>query len=485
MYIYNFEKFKLDISEYDLSLELFNYIYNEQLENVLNIKMTVLRRIFFDSVDFSYKSQIYNKYSNYLFIKIKKYIDNIYNDFEVLLQIEESITTRDIVDDFDYLKNIKSNIDKLMLPENITANISKKNEIIETFFNGLLENINGYKSYFNNKNLVSLFFSSNVLMALEREVHKISTEGSYESYVILLGECVKTLDDEIFSSVLADFENCLKYTSIGVTKIKHNLVNSLNLEKPEVRALACKILDNIKKLESLLDSFLMIEAKEKIVVDNIDFEMFKTLYEQGVANLDRKQFNNTVNSAKNVIQFFLANYKEFYDLNDEQKMLVISVNQSIHLIQNFLNNNVSEDKKNQVAICETLIIKRDILLKELDKIIKNNDDTEYFIEKIYIKEIATIEEVVYLTINDLLKENESFAKNLEMLHFDLVNALKVINIEIFLPNKGDRFNSKLHIVENVVVDEDFAVGEIIRIVYNGYKIDNRVIQPARVIVCTK
>ena len=79
------------------------------------------------------------------------------------------------------------------------------------------------------------------------------------------------------------------------------------------------------------------------------------------------------------------------------------------------------------------------------------------------------------------KDFQNFKKGFEMLHIKLVQIMKEYNIQEIDP-KGDVFDPHLHEVISVQNNSEYPTDTILQVCRKGYKLHDRLVQPAQVIV---
>lgn len=79
-------------------------------------------------------------------------------------------------------------------------------------------------------------------------------------------------------------------------------------------------------------------------------------------------------------------------------------------------------------------------------------------------------------------ELKEFKKGVELIHQQLIQHLKKMNVEEINPKKGTLFDPLWHEVISSIEDNETTLNHIIQVCRKGYKLNGRLIQPAQVIV---
>ena len=77
---------------------------------------------------------------------------------------------------------------------------------------------------------------------------------------------------------------------------------------------------------------------------------------------------------------------------------------------------------------------------------------------------------------------DDFKKGIEMIHQKFLKYLEQKNVQEISPQKGDLFDPHIHEVLNTQINKDVPENTILYTCKKGYKIKERLIQPAQVIV---
>lgn len=116
-----------------------------------------------------------------------------------------------------------------------------------------------------------------------------------------------------------------------------------------------------------------------------------------------------------------------------------------------------------------------------DLINYQKDEAKRFSEMAsYAKEIILSDLIIILDSFELALMAEKNNEGLERIKTQLEDTLKRHNLEKIKVSKGDEFNPELHESIGEQEDKDTEPGKISAVVSSGYKINNKVIRPARV-----
>lgn len=116
-----------------------------------------------------------------------------------------------------------------------------------------------------------------------------------------------------------------------------------------------------------------------------------------------------------------------------------------------------------------------------DLINYQKDEAKRFSEMAsYAKEIILSDLVIILDSFELALMAEKNNEGLERIKTQLEDTIKRHNLEKIKVSKGDEFNPELHESIGEQEDKDAEPGKISVVVSSGYKINNKVIRPARV-----
>lgn len=94
--------------------------------------------------------------------------------------------------------------------------------------------------------------------------------------------------------------------------------------------------------------------------------------------------------------------------------------------------------------------------------------------------IDNLERALAAEVSD--EQGANLKKGIEMVLESLLNAMKEEGIEV-IPAQGEAFDPNLHqAVQTVPVSEEFAEDVVVEVLQKGYKLHDRVLRPAMVIV---
>lgn len=83
------------------------------------------------------------------------------------------------------------------------------------------------------------------------------------------------------------------------------------------------------------------------------------------------------------------------------------------------------------------------------------------------------------------KETQNVVEGIKMTKQELENVFKKHSLESIEPNIGDKFDYNNHHAISQIVTEEYNAGTIVSIMQVGYKIRDRLIRPAAVVVAKK
>lgn len=86
---------------------------------------------------------------------------------------------------------------------------------------------------------------------------------------------------------------------------------------------------------------------------------------------------------------------------------------------------------------------------------------------------------------DLPTEMRSIIDGIEMTHKELLSIFHKQGIEVISPKKGDEFNYHEHHAISEAQTDDLKPGQIISTMQMGYKMKNRLLRPAAVVIAKK
>lgn len=197
----------------------------------------------------------------------------------------------------------------------------------------------------------------------------------------------------------------------------------------------------------------------------------------------------------------------------ENKKIENKVNKKIdekivEQIEEELNEVVEEEKKEDILNIEEILKENEELKKDLEKIKIENDklknyafdlksDFETFkelVEKekkdIKLKEKEKLIRSFLVPYEKLLislnyKEDEQFPKAIEMVEKDMNKSFENAGLEFIKPSSGDIFDPFEHEVSDKYETDEIKEYHVYKTENPGYKLNGRVIEPARVVVAIK
>lgn len=117
---------------------------------------------------------------------------------------------------------------------------------------------------------------------------------------------------------------------------------------------------------------------------------------------------------------------------------------------------------------------------------KDIENAHKYSNERYIRELLDVFDNIGYSVDAAHAENadlKSIQKGLELTGKILQNLLQKLNLKQIDPKSGELFNPSLHEAMSMEVNEDQPPNSIIRVLQKGYQLHERIIRPARVIVC--
>ncbi|MGM0640780.1 MAG: nucleotide exchange factor GrpE [Thermotogota bacterium] len=90
-----------------------------------------------------------------------------------------------------------------------------------------------------------------------------------------------------------------------------------------------------------------------------------------------------------------------------------------------------------------------------------------------------------MTLSMNYKDDPQFVKAIEMVHKDFKNSFEKSDLEFIIPDKGTAFDPFEHDVADKIETDEIKEYHIHSIQNPGYKLEGKIIEPARVIVAVK
>lgn len=131
--------------------------------------------------------------------------------------------------------------------------------------------------------------------------------------------------------------------------------------------------------------------------------------------------------------------------------------------------------------------KVEILKEEIKNKAKEDVDykTKYAIQKL-VEDLLSPLNNLYVAVETGAKSNDAavsaYVKGFQMLISQILNTLEAHGVYAIDPKEGDLFNPEFHHAQEVLEDVTFKKDQIIKVISRGYKLQDRVLKPAIVIV---
>lgn len=131
--------------------------------------------------------------------------------------------------------------------------------------------------------------------------------------------------------------------------------------------------------------------------------------------------------------------------------------------------------------------KVEILKEEIKN--KAKEDVDYktkFATQKLVDDLLSPLNNLYVAVEAGAKANDpnvaAYVKGFKMLTSQIFNTLEMNGVSIIEPKEGDEFNPEIHHAQEVVEDQRFKKDQITKLISRGYKLHDRVLKPAIVIV---
>lgn len=208
---------------------------------------------------------------------------------------------------------------------------------------------------------------------------------------------------------------------------------------------------------------------------------------------NKHKINKKEKKAKNQEEIIKEkNESEQIEENEEQEELLYENMPKDELIK-ILEDFESENKK----LLEDIELKKEEVnkFKEVAINIKDKfDHYQHIVEK-EKKELKkkTKEKIIKnflipfekMTLSMNYKDDPQFVKAIEMVHKDFKNSFEKSDLEFIIPEKGTAFDPFEHDVADKIETDEINEYHIYSVHNPGYKLDGKMIEPAKVVVAVK
>ncbi|CAL4321601.1 Protein GrpE [Buchnera aphidicola (Neophyllaphis podocarpi)] len=165
-------------------------------------------------------------------------------------------------------------------------------------------------------------------------------------------------------------------------------------------------------------------------------------------------------------------YNKIQELN-KKKIYLSNLKQQLFVIENKFNKIVVDAEKNIFNI-------KNRLQKDVEKVYKFSIEKEV---KCLLPIIDSLESALEIEKKSKDKSNKLILKIKNILNY-LINILNEFNVTVISDN-NILFNPEIHQAVSVQYNKDLKNNSIIMIMQNGYKLNDRLLRPAMVIVSKK
>ncbi len=169
------------------------------------------------------------------------------------------------------------------------------------------------------------------------------------------------------------------------------------------------------------------------------------------------------------------NIQEEQDINNEQNLENGEKN---------LENALTENLQKQVSILQDQLLRN---MAEFENFRKRSDK---MVEEAKDYAIVSFAKNLILVYDDLQRALSHIPKNIdttgiEMIINSLVAVFQKNHLYQIMPNMGDMFDYNIHEAISQVQNEEYEENTILSVITAGYKIKDRLIRPAQVVVSKK
>ncbi len=483
MIIKDFDKFEVDYKRNHTSLVLFDSIYNKYVNKMLITKARNLIYSFNNDISNTKLVSSYTAYEEYIFVilleKLNKLI-SIYQDIEQ----KKIFVQKNITEDMERISNIRDEIQNVLSLEFIEKIQNNKEDILSTYYLAILENVNGFTNTLIKKRHSSMLGkdSFNIIEEVNKKINEISLEASYESHCILFFDCIDKLDKEVYREVLDHFDVIMSNVGMSISKIKFD-VNTFNIMGYSKHpGEFYNLLHYIQDIEYFIHTLVIFHDLHIEKPTTTPIEEFTNIYNEG-ANCTFKPFlSEKLKVISKDYKYFYEQYQEFSMLPDHSKQITYVTNKIINYLEHYLRSNDFLHNDVKEGIFETIQMKITNITNNFSNVTSNNYDLDEFIVDVLIKECASLQEIIVYSFSKLDEfEDENFILNFEILFYNIISSLKNCGVENFKPIVGEKFDSKLHDVEQVQPSSQYQKGSVLKVILKGYSFKSKVVLKSKVV----
>lgn len=186
----------------------------------------------------------------------------------------------------------------------------------------------------------------------------------------------------------------------------------------------------------------------------------------------------------------MSSLKKVHDDKQEiEKLKEINNNLSEKIAKLELEKQLSEqtfktkiDEMSKSATSKVEKIREEIKLKAKEDV---EHKTKFALQKL-MEDLLNPLNNLSSVVNSGAKSNDAnvaaYVKGFQMLTNQIFNILETYGISIIEPKEGEEFNAEIHHIQELEENSNFKKDQIIKIVSKGYKLHERVLKPAIVIV---
>lgn len=144
---------------------------------------------------------------------------------------------------------------------------------------------------------------------------------------------------------------------------------------------------------------------------------------------------------------------------------------------------ISSERERKKLILMNKLIREELLNTQKESIefkseLKRKENSLELVAEKFIFVLDQLDDVYNVAIRT---ENELLGQNMSSLKHIIGKEIKELGI-FETAIKGDKFDPKLHECIEAVVDNDKEQYEIVEIIRRGYRLDKKVLRPAKVVV---
>ncbi len=483
MIIKDFYKFEVDYKRNEMSLYLFDNIYSNYLDKILLIKAKNLIDIFNNDIDNTKIVSSYTAYVDYVFPSILEKTNLILDVYNQMVS-KKTRVPNNIVTDIQNIESLRDEVQSILSSHDLIEINNKKDKILSGYYLAVLENINGLKSQLCNKKARSLLKKEdlNIVHEVNEKVNDVSIDASYESHKFLFKECIDILEIEIYREILDKFDVIMNQISMLISKIKFD-VNTYKMmgvsERPED---FYYMMYYIEDIEYFLQTLVIFHDFNIDKPEVMPFEQFIEVYNEGTKCKYKPFLSEKLRVIGNDCRFFYNTYNHIAKLSSESKQIVYVTNKILNEFNRFLDQNEFDSCEVKKALKETVQMKIINIQENFVMCDDIENKLKLFIKDVLIGEISLLEEVYKLSLSKLDEfDEECFILAFEDMFYKIMKSLKDCDVEVFEPIAGEKFEGKIHIVENVENSENYKKGSIVRVLLNGFEYKEEVILKAKVV----